>query len=510
VQLSGSASAVFAYATGELCQADTFPSPVQLGTPGGIFSSATGLQIDSLTGQINLLASPTGAHSATYTLSGNCQATFTLSLTLLPSDSTTSITFPDSIYCTDGSDPRPLITGDTIGNFLPSPGMILANTDQGIPDLSAMQPGGPYNLTFDIRNRCATDPVASFHIAAQDDPAFSYPEIEWCQGGINPAPDQIAQPGTFSEPTNTVTFADSLQGIINATATPPGGPYLITHTTLGHCPATATVPIIILPAPQNTALVLDPGTTICEGHPYSATAEGTGATTWSFYLNRDSLHSTFNQCAILASQRSQQDTLQAILSTPAGCTDTLQAVITAIPAPVVPILDSTATTSPTGMALFSIQVDADIPGTLLTSANPAQLPAPQQIPATVTLDTMPPQPLTPFTLTFTLTLSSLEGCVTHRTVRLTALGTEGIFIPEVFTPDGDGHNDRWFITWQPHIDPNAYTLRLFNGAGGQVWMTNTLEDQFDGGTLPDGVYWWSLKNASGKLEQSGGLTIRRK
>jgi hypothetical protein len=37
-----------------------------------------------------------------------------------------------------------------------------------------------------------------------------------------------------------------------------------------------------------------------------------------------------------------------------------------------------------------------------------------------------------------------------------------------------------------------------------------LHSGFDGGALPDGVYWWLLKDRAGRQVDSGGLTIRRK
>jgi gliding motility-associated-like protein len=85
-----------------------------------------------------------------------------------------------------------------------------------------------------------------------------------------------------------------------------------------------------------------------------------------------------------------------------------------------------------------------------------------------------------------------------------------IFVPEVFSPDGNGQNDTWMITCLPTIDPTDYRMQLFNGSGGKVLEMDGLRQDFDGGSLPDGVYWWVLEDQSGKALQNGGLTIRRK
>jgi gliding motility-associated-like protein len=84
------------------------------------------------------------------------------------------------------------------------------------------------------------------------------------------------------------------------------------------------------------------------------------------------------------------------------------------------------------------------------------------------------------------------------------------FIPEVITPDGNGLNDTWQVTWKDGIDPTDYRIQLFNGSGGKVYEMNGLHQNFDGGSLPDGVYWWTMQGPQGETVQSSGLTIRRR
>ncbi|NOZ08024.1 MAG: gliding motility-associated C-terminal domain-containing protein, partial [FCB group bacterium] len=85
-----------------------------------------------------------------------------------------------------------------------------------------------------------------------------------------------------------------------------------------------------------------------------------------------------------------------------------------------------------------------------------------------------------------------------------------IFIPEAMTPNNDGTNDTWLITLADHIDARDYVLELFNRSGGKVLSMNPLRNDWNAELLPDGVYWWLLKDLQQSTLQAGGLTIRRK
>ncbi len=99
--------------------------------------------------------------------------------------------------------------------------------------------------------------------------------------------------------------------------------------------------------------------------------------------------------------------------------------------------------------------------------------------------------------------------------------TPGIFLPNIFTPNGDGINDEF----KPLLAPNFPELEvvefsIFNRWGERVYQARNVEDGWDGrhGTLlaPAGVYTYSLKikivstaSTAGWITRQGDLSLLR-
>ena len=86
---------------------------------------------------------------------------------------------------------------------------------------------------------------------------------------------------------------------------------------------------------------------------------------------------------------------------------------------------------------------------------------------------------------------------------------DGIFIPELITPNGDGIHDTWEIQVPETIgNRDAYTLLLYNRNGSEVYR-GTLAAPFDAQHYPDGTYFYVLaKPAGGEIR--GAVTILRR
>jgi hypothetical protein len=129
--------ASFSYSANSYCQnAASNPTPTPT-TPGGTFSSTTGLSINSTTGEINLSASTVGNYVVTYnTPSGNaCPNSSTQDVTVNALDNA-AFSYSASSYEPTDADPTPTITGLTGGTFSGTTGLVI-NSTTGEIDLSA-------------------------------------------------------------------------------------------------------------------------------------------------------------------------------------------------------------------------------------------------------------------------------------------------------------------------------------------------------------------------------------
>lgn len=104
-----------------------------------------------------------------------------------------------------------------------------------------------------------------------------------------------------------------------------------------------------------------------------------------------------------------------------------------------------------------------------------------------------------------------ESCESRDTLRVEFV-PDAIFIPDLFTPNGDGVND----TWQFKIPGEAlsnYSLSIMNRSGAVIFEQAELSEGFswdgtiNGQACPDGVYIYFINGNN--QERSGYVTIRR-
>lgn len=131
--------------------------------------------------------------------------------------------------------------------------------------------------------------------------------------------------------------------------------------------------------------------------------------------------------------------------------------------------------------------------------------------------------------TVTLRITTSDGCDTTYTREMVVCPVN-LFIPNVITPNGDGYNDYFMIKDDPSATgddsesksaPSDYLelgryyerteLVIFNRWGRVVYQSNNYQNDWDGGNLPDGTYFYVLKcfgHTEDKTYQ-GSVTIFR-
>jgi len=97
----------------------------------------------------------------------------------------------------------------------------------------------------------------------------------------------------------------------------------------------------------------------------------------------------------------------------------------------------------------------------------------------------------------TLTVTSTDGCVDKQTEYLRIGGEYNIYVPNSFTPNGDGQNDV-FAPRGVGLDADKYKLIIYDRWGGIVFESSSLNQPWDGrvqGTskiAANGVYVWRI------------------
>ncbi len=116
------------------------------------------------------------------------------------------------------------------------------------------------------------------------------------------------------------------------------------------------------------------------------------------------------------------------------------------------------------------------------------------------------------TTTYVLTVNDIYSCSNYDTVLVTVIPLvfEGT-IATVFTPNGDGINDTWYIEGISSYPDNE--VQVFNIYGNEVFSkkkyTGDWQGTYNGSPLPDGTYYYVLKVSESQKAIKGSLDILR-
>ncbi|HEX2616203.1 MAG TPA: PKD domain-containing protein [Flavobacteriales bacterium] len=95
-----------------------------------------------------------------------------------------------------------------------------------------------------------------------------------------------------------------------------------------------------------------------------------------------------------------------------------------------------------------------------------------------------------------LVVANAFGCMDTVTATVVIDGVFTVYVPNSFTPDGDGVNDGWRPIGKD-MDPEHYSLRVFDRWGEEIWQSTDMlrgwDGKVDGHDPKTDIYVWQLE-----------------
>ncbi|HEY8400070.1 MAG TPA: gliding motility-associated C-terminal domain-containing protein, partial [Cytophagaceae bacterium] len=102
---------------------------------------------------------------------------------------------------------------------------------------------------------------------------------------------------------------------------------------------------------------------------------------------------------------------------------------------------------------------------------------------------------------YLLTVTANNLCTASDSVTVLNICEPKLFIPNAFTPNGDGNNDRFTLFGSNLL---SFDFKIFNQWGEVVFVTNRLDESWDGTyrgkPVPDGAYAWRVEYTGNTVE----------
>jgi gliding motility-associated-like protein len=110
---------------------------------------------------------------------------------------------------------------------------------------------------------------------------------------------------------------------------------------------------------------------------------------------------------------------------------------------------------------------------------------------------------------FTYTITDLKGKISNKALVSIKVIPIDLFIPNTFTPNGDGKNDTFRIIGRESFD--SINLLIFNRWGNEVYRRNNYLDDWDGSGLNEGTYYYliTLKKGGNEIVKKGWILLKR-
>lgn len=318
-----------------------------------------------------------------------------------------------------------------------------------------------YTITGSVGS-CTTSVSSTVLVAPLQSAAFNYPAPSYCQGAADPLPVITGVTGGTFSSSSTDLSLDLVTGIISLNQSIPNT-YTITYTTQGICPDAQKFTMSVNPNPSLTVS----SSTTCAGQNSilaAVTSIGGGIFTWM----------PGNSTAPAITVSPSTTTNYTVTYTINGCSDTKVARVLINPQPAASIVPSS---SPV-MEGQTISLQANGGNSYVWDNG--------NVGSTINVE---PKEST----IYCVTVSSSSGCSEHVCLKVDVVRESTLYVPNVFTPNGDGLNDLFEV---PHVNISEFNIRIFNRWGALLFESNSITTSWDGTfkgkPVEDDVYVYTI------------------
>jgi gliding motility-associated-like protein len=290
-------SARFNYSP-EYCEGSNvggFPATItSLPVGGGSFLeiSSLGLQIDSITGQIDLQATPAATYIIGYEPTDSGCAVIKTDTVVIRPPAPSLFTVTDTVCANAGSISCTLTTPTAGLFFSPTGDVFFSDNVAGVINIDSTNTGGPYVIIrYNGDPTCPDSTTGTIYIQEEANADLAFADSAYCDNEVNPLPVFISgsaggtfsiDPGAFVNPTTGEVYLDSSGNSVYSVYYITGGAF---------CPDTTTLPSIAIdPAPDATFDLL--ATALCQNSGYyemTTVVPGATSNIWSISTLSDSV-----------------------------------------------------------------------------------------------------------------------------------------------------------------------------------------------------------------------------
>ena len=478
-----------------VCEDGLLVDLLATGTQGGIWS---GTGVDAATAKFNPLTAGDGDHVVTYSLTGDCPIDSSIVITVLPvmdptigNLTTGDVCISDGIYAFTN-------TGDAGGTWtISGSGVIDGSTGEVNLTSSGI---GSFIVTYTFGGVCSVNDQTTIDIKGPGNPAIQSTG-PFCE---NLGLQQILATGTKGGAWSGVGI-DPITGSFNPT-TASAGTHTITYSLAGACPVSGTTDIIVEAVPvMNVQVNKASG---CEPLTVTFSDNSTSKSSTSDWVFSDGSSSVLKDSVTMTFLKTGCYNVSLKNEFINGCVDsvTISNIVCVNPVP-----KANFDWGPENATVLEPFIDFNDKSTNATSwtwnfdrgASP--------------IASTDKNPFVTFSSqdsgVYNVCLIAGNGmCADTICKNVTILDNFSVFVPNAFTPDGDGLNDVFFPNGKNHDNFEAtgkYGFMIFNRWGELIWESDKPYQPWDAtnqktsNNVKQDVYVWKLNvwdNVDGQLK----------